>query len=201
MRASRLFRLAVLLFLAAAPAGGALSGQVPAPAPSPVGGVMLVSIHVSTAGSRPPLYRIDALRVMEGSLPGRRPGADAAMPAAEPVSWLRSSGNETGTPPTSLLVLDRAGAVIYQERFAIPDTITIPPVPPGEPDDGLPGVLPPADQDVALVVPYLDAADRVEVRDTRDPGAAAVRRIAAEDRRLPDGRPAREEATTGPTAT
>ena len=195
MRASRLFQLGVLLILAAAPAGGVLSGQAPAPSPSAGGGgVMLVTIHVSTASSRPPLYRIDALRVMEGSLPGRRAGADAARPAAEPGPSLPSADNEPGTPPASLLIRDRAGAVIYQERFVIPDAMTIPPVPPGAPDDGLPGVLPLADQDVALVVPYLDAADLVEVRDTRDPGAAAVRRIAPEDRRLPGGRPALETA-------
>lgn len=192
MRATCLFRF-IVLACAAGLAGGALPGQGAATPPAP-GAVMIVTIHVATAGSRPPLYRIDALQVMQGTLPGHRPGADDARQEAGPGSGLSPGGDEAGAAPVSLLVRDRAGAVIHQERFSVPAVITIPPVPPGTPDDGLPGVLPMVDQDVALVVPYLDAADRVEVRDTRDPGAAAVRTITPEDRRLPDGRTARETA-------
>lgn len=193
MRATCLLLSAVFFSCLLSLAGGVMSGQAPAPA-SAGGVVMIVTIHVSTAGSRAPLFRIDALQVMQGGLPGRRPETNAAFRTADSSSAQPPAESDSEAAPTSLLIRDRAGAVIYRERFSFPDVITIPPVTPGAPDDGLPGVLPLAEHDVALVVPYLDAADRVEVRDTRDPGAVAVRTITPEDRRLQDGRQARQAA-------
>jgi hypothetical protein len=166
--------------------GGETAGQVRGSEPD--GAVMIVTVRVTAAGTSAPLYRIDGVTTLRGNLPrgGSRLGANASGVA--PSSASDRAGEPAAGP--ELIVRDRAGAVIHRQPFSYSEVITIPPVAPGEPDDGLPAMLALPEQSVPLIVPYLDAADRVEVRDVRDPGAVAVRVLTDEDRRLPGGRPA-----------
>ena len=187
------FRRAAAVFVLLPLAIGAAPRQVPTTRAAG-GTVMIVTVHVSKAGDRSPLYRIDELKVMRGGLPGRRPARAAGAlvsPAAIPAA---PGADGPADAPAELVLRNRSGSVLYQERFAYADVITIPPVPPGQPDDGLPAVMPLDEQDVALVVPYLADADRVEVRDTRFADPAAVRVLTGRDRLLPDGQTATEQA-------
>jgi hypothetical protein len=172
-------------------------GNQPAPGhsstvPAVNGTVMVITVHVSRAGDRSPLFRIDGLKVMRGNLPGHRSWAGAAGVQPSTAAPETPAADSEAEAPAELLLRDRSGGILYRERFSYPDVITIPPVPPGEQDDGLPGILPLDEQDVALVVPYVAAADRVEVRDTRGIDPAFVRVLSDQDRLLPDGRIARE---------
>ena len=186
--------LAIALLVAAVVAAVSLSGRSAA-TPGADGTVMIVTVHVSAAGARSPIYRIDGLQTIRGSLPGRRPSAvSGASTPADAVSLPASARADWSATPGELTIRDRAGAILHREAFSYPDVITIPPVPPGEPDDGLPAELPLEEQDVALVVPYLASAHQIEVRDVRDAGPPAVRVLSDQDRLLPDGRMAREAA-------
>lgn len=62
---------------------------------------------------------------------------------------------------TQLLVLDKKNNVLYKTTFNYPQVLTVPPLPPGTPEDKTPSVIPIENPEVTLIVPYFASADLV----------------------------------------
>jgi hypothetical protein len=123
------------------PAGAEAGGPSVAAAGS--GQVMVVTIGKSTVG-KIPSHSIKKITV--------RPGL---------MTPYRKGGLSTGTLQMS--IVDAQGRMLYSTDFSFPTHMTVPPLPPGTVDDGMPAVIYLEEPEVVLVVPYFPDADSINI--------------------------------------
>jgi len=148
------------------------------------GAVMIVTVRVTPVADRTPNFRIDGLRVLRGWLPRERRAASEPENTAARAG-LSSVRVEDVDP--QLVLRDGAGRELYRQPFTYPRVLTVPPVAPGESEDGLPAVVLIAEPEVALVVPYFAEVDRIEVLAGPAGVAVATRSVTPGDRTTAEG--------------
>ncbi len=73
----------------------------------------------------------------------------------------RQGGLSTGTQ--RMAIVDAEGKMLYSTYFSFPTHKTVPPVPPGNVDDGMPAVIYLEEPEVVLVVPYFPNAESINI--------------------------------------
>ena len=66
---------------------------------------------------------------------------------------------------SKLVVLDKAGNILYEMKFVYPEFLTVPMLPPGNPGDNAPPVIPMDNPKISLVIPFFSKADEIHLFD------------------------------------
>jgi len=122
-------------------------------------GVMIINIRMGDKGST-----IEQIKIQHGTCnPIRQESKVSLLPG--PLN------------KSKLEVIDKEGHILYEMQFAYPKLITVPMLPPGDPGDNVPSVVPIDNPRVSLVIPYFPKADSIHVFDGSEKTASPSKSI------------------------
>jgi hypothetical protein len=134
------------------------------PAASSSTSVVVVTLRVLSPIDPAERFEILEAVVRQGATPRPAPQSDAAT--------------IEGQSP-EVVVLDDSGRILHRQPFTWSRVMTVPPMPPGVPNDGSPNAVVVAQPEVTLVLPGVTGAARVEVRPANAALPAVTRAITA----------------------
>lgn len=134
------------------------------PANAPPPSVVVVTVRVLSATDPADRFEILDALIRPGTPPRQAPQADAAAVEAQ---------------SPEVVVLDASGQILHRQSFTWSRVLTVPPSPPGVPNDSSPNSLVLSQPEVTLVLPGSSNATRVEVRPANAAQPAVSRAIAA----------------------